>query len=559
MTPVTGGLSGSSTGVGYPEAVTPSSMTTRNAWLVFGVLLVASVIAALWLRSIIFAEPMVAWGDDASNGLLVLEAKRFSLLEGHYSRTGTNHPGPGWIYMLAGGEALFYDLLHIVPAPFNAAILAQILIQCLSVAAVGGVAAALTRRAYAGIFIGAATFWGFVGWFGDPPFLTYALGNIWPPFASFTFMAPVVAFSIAVAYGRTAFLPGLVLAGGLLVHTHVAFLFVFGGVFVGVAIAWSVVHRRRIRAELKEHRLALALAAIALALVLGPLVLRTVLDWPNPWQGWFGFTGSVTVHPGWRETAQYFLSDLMLIGIPVWVYAAATVLAALLLVLERDGARRRLAITAYAVIGAFVVLSILYVKLTVDYISPVEVYGYIIAYTLVLPPIFLSVVFVHLAGTVTERLRRAGGSRVVRVAVPVVTTAAAVALFGSIAVANPTSGYVLNPEITRMAQIGDQLSDYAETHGTVGVYMEDGSLPPDFATVFLAALRNDGEDDVCGYYARGSDAQRLTMSSAFPCEGEPEHIVEFTRADAAGSGTVLWSQFSRFVNPNGRVEWVLRP
>jgi hypothetical protein len=526
--------------------------------LVFTVLLVASVIAALLLRRIVFAEPIVAWGDDASNGLLILEAKRFSLLDGHYSRTGTNHPGPGWIYMLAGGEALFYDLLHIVPAPFNAAILAQILIQCLCVAAVGGVAAALTRRAYAGVFIGAATFWGFVGWFGATPFLTYALGSIWPPFASFTFMAPVVAFSIAVAYGRTAFLPGLVLAGGLLVHTHVAFFFVFGGVFVGVAIAWWVVNRRRLRAELREHRVALALAAIALVLVLGPLVLRTILDWPNPWRGWFGFTGSVTVHPSWREIAQYFLSDLMLIGIPVWVYGAATALAALLLVLERDAARRRLAITAYSVIGAFALLSILYVKLAVDYITPVEVYGYIIVYTLVLPPIFLSVVVVHLAGTVTERVKRAGGKRMVGVAVPILTTAAAVALFGSFAIANPTSGYALDPAIKRVARIGDQLSEYAKVHGKVGVYVEDESLPPEFATVFLAALRNEGEGDVCGYYAKGGDAQRLTMSSAFPCEGEPKNIVEFTRADGSGSGTVLWSRFSKLVNPDGLLHWVLR-
>ncbi|MGC5169243.1 hypothetical protein ACLQ2Q_01185 [Microbacterium sp. DT81.1] len=524
----------------------------------FGVLFVASVIAALSLRSIIFAEPMVAWGDDASNGLLILEAKRFSLLEGHYSRTGTNHPGPGWLYLLAGGEALFYDWLHIVPAPFNAVVLAQIVIQCLCIAAVGGVATALTRRAFAGIFIGAATFWGFVGWFGDTPFLGYALGNTWPPFASFTFLAPVVAFSIAVAYGRTAFLPGLVLAGGLLVHTHVAFFFVFGGLFVGVSIAWFVVHRRGVGAELKQHRVAAALAAIALVLVIGPLVLRTILDWPNPWQGWFGFTRSVTVHPGWGEIAQYFLSDLMLIGIPVWVYGAAAAVAALLLVVERDAARRRLAVTAYSVIGVIALLSILYVKLAVDYVSPVEVYGYIVVYTLVLPPIFLSIVLVHLVGTVTERVKRAGGWRAVRVAVPILSTVAAIALFGSITIANPTIGYALQPQIARMAQIGDELAEYARANGEVGIYLRDGSLWPDFATVFLAALRNEGVGDVCGYYAEGSDAQRLTMSSAFACDGTPENIVELIRADSADSATALWSHQSDLVHPEGLVEWVPR-
>ena len=52
--------------------------------------------------------------DFAANTLLVLDAKRLQLIHGHYSRVGFNHPGPALLYVLAFGELLFHDWLHLV-------------------------------------------------------------------------------------------------------------------------------------------------------------------------------------------------------------------------------------------------------------------------------------------------------------------------------------------------------------------------------------------------------------------------------------------------------------
>ena len=56
-------------------------------------------------------------GDFAANSLLIQDAKRLHLAVGNYSRVGFNHPGPAILYVLAFGELIFHDWLHVVPAP----------------------------------------------------------------------------------------------------------------------------------------------------------------------------------------------------------------------------------------------------------------------------------------------------------------------------------------------------------------------------------------------------------------------------------------------------------
>ncbi len=89
-------------------------------------LFAAAVLAinAHWWR-----VPITEGGDFAANSLQVYHAKVFRELLGNYSRWQFHHPGPVYFYLFAAGEYLFYDLLHIVPAPANAQFLTVLLVN----------------------------------------------------------------------------------------------------------------------------------------------------------------------------------------------------------------------------------------------------------------------------------------------------------------------------------------------------------------------------------------------------------------------------------------------
>jgi hypothetical protein len=61
--------------------------------------------------------------DFAANSLLIIDAKEWSLLVGHYSRVGFNHPSPVMLYLFAFSETLFFDLIKVVKSPFSAHLL----------------------------------------------------------------------------------------------------------------------------------------------------------------------------------------------------------------------------------------------------------------------------------------------------------------------------------------------------------------------------------------------------------------------------------------------------
>src|ERR1700691_5757175 len=85
------------------------------------------VLLVLAVNFQLFTRPIVEAGDYAANSLLVQQAKHFRLLTGHYSRWHFMHPGPAFLYLFALGEFLFYDVLHVVPAPYNGQLLITII------------------------------------------------------------------------------------------------------------------------------------------------------------------------------------------------------------------------------------------------------------------------------------------------------------------------------------------------------------------------------------------------------------------------------------------------
>src|ERR1700683_314667 len=107
-----------------PQGVTTMIQKRDKAPLLLTAIFVLLVLAVNFQ---LFTRPIVEAGDYAANSLLVQQAKHFRLLTGHYSRWHFMHPGPAFLYLFALGEFLFYDVLHIVPAPYNGQLLITII------------------------------------------------------------------------------------------------------------------------------------------------------------------------------------------------------------------------------------------------------------------------------------------------------------------------------------------------------------------------------------------------------------------------------------------------
>jgi len=74
------------------------------------------VLAVLLVRNaFLFTAPEYEDADMGANSILIEQARRFTLLVGHYSRYHFNEPGPAFLYVQAWGESLFYEALHVVP------------------------------------------------------------------------------------------------------------------------------------------------------------------------------------------------------------------------------------------------------------------------------------------------------------------------------------------------------------------------------------------------------------------------------------------------------------
>jgi hypothetical protein len=190
-------------------------------------LVLATLIAAN-SANYFFKHPMYETDDAASGSLAVDQAKHFAQLYGPYSRWGFYHPGPAFFYVQALGETLFFDTLEIVPAPFNAQSLVCTVVEAgFFIAVLQVFCQWLPRRGRWWFFplaIALATLH-----FGDP-FTAhpdamrscFAFQTTWSAHIVVLVFLSLLAASASVAAGRGEELPLLVLAGGCLVHEHVA-------------------------------------------------------------------------------------------------------------------------------------------------------------------------------------------------------------------------------------------------------------------------------------------------------------------------------------------------
>lgn len=241
-------------------------------------LLAIGVIAAGMLymgRSFYFATPLYETSDLAANSLQILRAINLQEIHGNYSRFGFHHPGPAFFYVYGAGEVIFYNLLHLVPAPHNGQLLAAALLQSTFLASAIAVLAryAAPNR---GLFVTAAIAVALVHFqlAGNPE------TSVWPPDQLVVPFACFVVVAIAVACGRLGLLPLLVVCGGFLVHGHVAqplYVLPMAGIALGLGL------RTRFRQDgrpvlglVRENARPFCLASAILVVFLMPLAIDAV-------------------------------------------------------------------------------------------------------------------------------------------------------------------------------------------------------------------------------------------------------------------------------------------
>jgi hypothetical protein len=342
----------------------------RGALLV--AVLFAAVSAALVVRNLsLFRKPIFEWGDQAANSILVDQAVHFRLLVGNYSRLHFNHPGPAFLYIQAAGQQLFYALLHAVPAPYNGQVLAVIALNAVLIALSGLV---VCRR------LGSATLGaGFV--------LVCLLvtrdrllwTSTWMPYLyAAPFLLAVLAGS-SLAAGNLSELPLYVLAVGLLVHGHVAFIPIMGLYTLLVATCLFVQLRRShdpARDLVRRHRGALCASALLAIIFLLPIVLELVLHWPGPWALYWRYARSnPRAHPHSLAAAlRYVLGYWSHDAIERILFAGAAIAGVVLVATDQDTTRRRFILGLNASSAVLSLFFLAYVMLGVDRLDAVDTY-----------------------------------------------------------------------------------------------------------------------------------------------------------------------------------------
>ncbi len=222
-----------------------------------------------------FFQPHTEIGDFAANALQIRKAKFFQELYGNYSRFGFHHPGPGFFYLYAMGEWVFFDFLKVVPSEFNAHIITGILIQCgLFTWSLAVLYRQVGRRAVVAVLLLlAAIHFGLVNYLVGPE---TAFITIWPPNVLIFPFVCFVAASASVASGAVRDILPAVISACLLAHGHVAQPLFVAPLFL-LAIIGLFWHCRSrsipITEALRAHKMALGVSLVILALALFPLLL----------------------------------------------------------------------------------------------------------------------------------------------------------------------------------------------------------------------------------------------------------------------------------------------
>lgn len=267
-------------------------------------------------------------GDFAANSILVDEAIDLELNHGNYSRAVFYHPGPALLYVQAAGQVMFFDFTALVPTPYNAHLLAILILN----ATMTALTVATLYRATGSMWLGALVIvfaFAYSLRFADPG-LGGLLSSTWMPHVYVWPYLLMLVSAASVAAGSGADVWKLVLACGLLLHGHVAFVL---PVLVFLLLTAGTRIRREGRRWLSSLPPAPRIWAGILVLVfLVPIVAQLSTDFPGQFDDYASYLGSSEAAPRtWSDSGRYLaqfwgLGSIAAASVPM-LFIASFVLA----------------------------------------------------------------------------------------------------------------------------------------------------------------------------------------------------------------------------------------
>lgn len=369
-----------------PTAAPPRAIVGRR-WSLATVTWVGSFLtlaAVLVVRNAyLFTTKIYENQDFAANTIAVLQAKRFDLLTGNYSKEGFYHPGPAFLYVMAAGESFFHDLLHLVPTPWNGQLLAILL---LNAALIGASLAVLARQAGSGRVALAALAAALLFVALHP----LTVNSAWMPYVYFAPSLLLLVSAASVATGQTVDLWLLALSAWLCINGQAEFL-LFSPVIVVASVASLMVvrHRRRAAGDTVPRVPARHwIGALAVSGVLAfPIALNTALHWPGQFGRYLSYGRAASGHLTHHSVAfsigymlRYWWPGIPATTVDIGGLAVGVVVSVLALALAwrcpLPGLRRFL-LASLAVVGLLTVLFVYYALKGVDDLDIAQAYlGY---------------------------------------------------------------------------------------------------------------------------------------------------------------------------------------
>lgn len=393
--------------------------TRRRPWWVWTAPFAAVMGVLLVRNAFLFTTPLHEDADMGANSILIEQARRFTLLVGHYSREKFNHPGPAFLYVQSWGESVFWAALHVVPAAWNGQLIAVYALNALFAALVVAVGYGVTRSARAAAACCAALL-------AFAALIPATFSSDWMPYILIMpFLAFVVATaSVAAGNLRDAWIAAL--AGWFLINGNVAFLFFVPVLAAGCVVALGWPRRRTLLASsrsffARQRRVWIPVLVIS-ALFAFPIAANTALHWPGEFGKYLSYSSKqgdnhlrqvvdYTLHFWWPGAAR--------VG---WLVPVAAYLVAGLLTWRlAPGPARRFCVSLIAFVALSSVAFLVYAVVAIDELDPA---GYFIGYFYWSAPAIMLLVALF---ALTESLPSAAGLTAAAIAAVVACAAFAVA------------------------------------------------------------------------------------------------------------------------------------
>jgi hypothetical protein len=259
----------------------------------------------------ILIHPFYEGGDTATNSILISQAKHFSLLVGHYSRFGFQHPGPALLYLQAFSEILLYDWLGIVPTPFNAHLISILILNSLLLSVV----MYIVYINFQSVWVTVPIFATIIGYLGLNSHLNSiltsdAIASTWIPHILFFLFFAFIVSAASVASNRPNHIYLMVFTGSMLVHGYVILpLFVITISFYSIL---SLLNKNNFNISLfvKTNITHIKISLGIILLFLAPILINTIINYPGEIGKYISYAlnkESVVSTPSFKEVVSYYL------------------------------------------------------------------------------------------------------------------------------------------------------------------------------------------------------------------------------------------------------------